>query len=106
MPAGRYNLPIEKGATFRLPIIYRDIASDPIKFDNMVGVLTLFDVNGAVVLKKTSPDGVTLSAEGSIMLELTAVETGALPDEGGTYRFELINGTFVDRVLKGTWSLE
>jgi hypothetical protein len=105
MPAGRYNLLIEQGATFRLPFIYRDVGGNPVQFDNMQGVMTLFDPNGTVVLKKTSPDGVRLAVAGSIDIELTAVETAAL-SVGGTYRFELVNGTDVDRVLKGTWSLE
>jgi hypothetical protein len=105
MTAGRYNLLIEQGATYRLPLRYRDAAGAPVLFDNMKGVLTLFNVDGTTALEITSPEGVELNTDGQVIVTLTATQTAALSDDGGKYHFDLHNGTIVDRVIAGTWGL-
>lgn len=105
MPAGKYNIWLEKGAAYPLAFKYLDAANNPVPFTGKHGKLTLFDNSGMSLVSIAS----TLTDDGMISTRIGATVTAALSNKGGTYRVDLINDTDpddVDRVLIGSWELQ
>ena len=114
MAAGRYNITIEKGATYRRQLQYKDSAGDPIDLtdysarmqirqkvtDNIIhlNLTTTKDADGS---------GLTITAaSGTIDIEISAASSSNF-DFGteGVYDLEIYSGsgdsTYVLRLLEG-----
>lgn len=109
MAAGKLNLKIEQGATFRQSLQWK--TGDPATSVNLTGYQARMqirsDVTSAVVLADmTTANGrilITDAVNGKFDLYLTAVETAALSFESGVYDLELVApDNTVTRLLAGS----
>jgi hypothetical protein len=105
MAAGKYNIVIEQGATFSLPLTWK--TSSGVLF-NLTGytarmqvrqhneatspLLTLTTENGGIVLG---------GAAGTIIVTIAATVTAGLPSGEARYDLELVNGAIVTRLIEG-----
>jgi hypothetical protein len=112
MTAGRYNITIEQGATFALPVTVSDIISGSTVPRDLTGytarmkikenvtddvsVLFLHTSSGEIVI---APNQVT--DPGELSINLAASVTASLTIERGVYDFELVTGSVVERLLEG-----
>lgn len=103
--AGRYDIEVQQGATFSLPLVWKAsgalvnltgytarmmIRAD---FDDVSPLVTLTTENGRIALG---------GALGTIDLTISAAVTAALTDWGkGFYDLELVDGGNVKRLLAG-----
>jgi hypothetical protein len=102
MSAGRYDIKIEQGATFSLPITVQDSSGSVID-------LTGATPRGQLRLNYASPRALaTFAVSGSMSLgtftcSLTPETTAALPAGNAVYDVEIAySATSVDRLLEGT----
>jgi hypothetical protein len=107
MPAGIYNLTIEQGATFILPVTWKDANDNPINLTGYTArmqVRQYKDSTAALVTATTENNGIVLGgALGTITITITATATAALPAIIGFYDLELVSGAgTVSRLLQGT----
>ena len=100
MPAGKLNLDIEQGATYRKTLIWKDGSNTPI---NLVGFTARMRINGiSQAIDMTTENGrISLQAGGVIQLYLSAADTQALVFTSGAYDLKLINGTDEVRLIEG-----
>lgn len=91
MPAGKYTIQIEPGATFELPLQFLDANSVPI---NLTGYTARMQVRpapgGTLILDLTTSNGkivITDAAQGKLKLLVEASETNSVPP--GVYRYDL-----------------
>jgi hypothetical protein len=111
MPAAKYDFEIEQGATFRLPMVWRDAEGDPI---DLSGYAARMQVRGKIgdddfLFEATSgPDGgiVIDPVAGSIVVEISAVDTAAIHWRRGVYDLEIeAPDGFVTRLVQGAVSV-
>ena len=96
MAAGKLNLKIEQGATFRQPLQWS--AGTPAVPVDLTGYTARMQVRSeltspAVLLELTTENGrigITDATAGKLELRLTATETAALAFESGVYDLELV----------------
>lgn len=106
--AGKFNITILQGATFKLPLTISDdsvlrnltgyTARMKIKesvFDT-VSLIELTTENGRIVI---DPDQTTNT--GQLLIQLSAADTAALDFFQGVYDLELVSGSVVERTLMG-----
>ena len=106
MAAGRYDITIEQGATFSLPISYKDstgsvvdlVAGDGYTARRMIKE----SAGGTSIISLTNSSGITLAASGNnIVIEISATDTAAMDFDNAVYDLEIVSGTEVTRVLEG-----
>lgn len=121
MSAGRYDIILEQGSTFDLPLRYQDSTGNPIDLTGysasmqvreapasslLVEFNSNLTANGFVFLSGTSEareDG----ANGNLRVYMTAANTAALPQFRGRYDLELADSTgYVIRLLEGQFIIE
>jgi hypothetical protein len=108
MTAGKYNITIEQGATFTLPITISDdgVLRDLTGYTARMKIKETVD-DIAVLLSLTTENGrITIAADqvtdkGELSLLVTAADTAALDFTSGVYDLEIISGSTVTRVLEG-----
>ena len=94
MSAARYNLDLERGVTFSLPVHWEDSAGSTVNLSSgYTARLELRDAEpespGTVVLTLTNGSGITLAATNpNVTVALTATQTRALT-AGRSYCYEL-----------------
>jgi hypothetical protein len=111
MPAGKLNLYIEKGATYRQRFLYA--TGNPLEYVDLSMYTARMMIRapgtigggagGNVLIELTTEnDRITLNAEpGSIDLFINATDTTALLGIAGLYDIELVNADEVIRLLEG-----
>lgn len=110
MLAGKYDITIEQGATFRLIFVYTD--DDGVPFDltgytaRMQG-RTSFD-DASTVFSLSSADG-DISIDpmaGEITITMPAADTAAMPRNAGVWDLELVTaGGDVVRLVQGNFTV-
>jgi hypothetical protein len=107
MAAGRYNITVEKGATFRLQLAYKDSTGTP--FD-LTGWIARMQIRAhqrdttTLVSLTSGGGGITVgTTDGLITVEIAAAVTAAIVPRTGVYDLEVESPTgFVARVLEGS----
>lgn len=101
--AGNYDITIEQGATFSLPITWKDSVGALINLTGYTARMKVKDSAGATVISLTEADGIALGgALGTITLSRSAALTTAYTFTRGTYDLELVSGAgVVTRLLEG-----
>ncbi len=121
MSAGRYDITIEQGATFDLPLRYRAPSGTPVNLTGWTAKLQAREApNSAVICEFNSTltsNGfiyLTGSAEnredganGNVRIFMTAANTAALPQFRGRYDLELRDSAgYTVRLLEGQFKIE
>lgn len=121
MSAGRYDITVEQGATFDLPLRYKTPAGTAV---NLTGYSAKMQVreaaasavfvefnsqltaNGFIFLTG-SPQNREDGANGNVRVYMTAANTAAMPRFAGRYDLELRDTTgYVVRLLEGQFKIE
>lgn len=110
MLAGELNLTIEQGATFLLTLIYQDDTGAPANLAGATARMKMRKHNhqGHVAMELTTENGrISISAAaGQINLTISATDTATLTDhDSGVYDLELVNGSIVERLIEGTYTI-
>lgn len=120
MPAGRYNIIIEQGATFELELQYKDSNSVPIDLTGYSGRMQIRPSIGSPTsylclssslnsdgtgLNFSGSNGSTSPSSGSIGIYISAVTSSLLTFDQGVYDLEIASGSFVSRILQGNVQL-
>lgn len=120
MPAGRYNIIIEQGATFELELQYKDSNSVPIDLTGYSGRMQIRPSIGSPTsylclssslnsdgtgLNFSGSNGSTPPSSGSIGIYISAVTSSLLTFDQGVYDLEIASGSFVSRILQGNVQL-
>ena len=108
MPAAKYDLYIEKGATYRQTLYWQIGAPpEPVDLTNFTARMKIRAAGpggGTTELAELTTENsrIELSQEpGRIDLEITATDTETLMGLAGVYDLELVNGTEVTRLIEG-----
>ena len=109
MTAGRYDMTIEQGATFYLPLTYSDSNGSAIDLSTYTAMLQVRRTPTTPVVTElsTENDRIVLGgADGSITLSMLAEDTADLP--AGSYRYDLVltSGASKTRLLEGTCTVK
>lgn len=111
MPAGKYDIIIEQGATFSRVITWDDEDGEPVNVTGYTARAQFRASHGSTstVLSLTSPSsGLVLGgALGTITMTITATATAALTAPSfGVWDLELVSATsVVTRLLEGTYQI-
>jgi hypothetical protein len=103
---GTHDITIYKGATFRLPVVWKDSAGDPYNLTGYTARMQIRRSVGAATaeVSLTSASGITITpATGSIVAVISATDTSALTIPSGVYDLELEDAAgVVTRLLEGS----
>ena len=106
MAAGRYDITIEQGATFSLPISYKDSTgsvvdlSDPDEYTSRMMIKE--SAGGTTIKSLTNGSGMTLAASGNnIVVDISATDTASMDFDNAVDDLEIVSGSTVTRVLEG-----
>jgi hypothetical protein len=112
MPAGKYSLLIEQGATLNLELAYKDSNNIPVDLTGYSGKMQIksdYDDNNPttyLTLSSSLQDdltGITFGGpSGTIGLYISAVSSSELKFDTGYYDLEITSGSVVTRLLEGT----
>lgn len=110
MPAGKYDITIEQGSTFKLGLRLVDTASVPIDLTDYTARMQVRRevYSETVLLELTTENGriAILPSNGSVLLEVEAEATAELSFNAAVYDLETISGSGeVARILQGTVTL-
>jgi hypothetical protein len=120
MPAGKYNLLIEQGATFELELQYKDSNGVVVDLTGYSGRLQIRPSIGSptaylCLSSSLNPDGTGLNfsgsngttppTSGSIGVYISATTSSMLTFNTGVYDLEIASGSFVTRLLQGNVQL-
>jgi hypothetical protein len=120
MPAGRYNLLIEQGATFEVELQYKDSNGVVVDLTGYSGRLQIRPSIGSptaylCLSSSLQPDGTGLNfsgsngstppTSGSIGVYISAATSSMLTFNTGVYDLEIASGSFVTRLLQGNVQL-
>ena len=120
MPAGRYNLLIEQGATFEIELQYKDSNGVVVDLTGYSGRLQIRPSVGSptaylCLSSSLQPDGTGLNfsgsngstppTSGSIGVYISAATSSLLTFDTGVYDLEIQSGSFVTRLLQGNVQL-
>jgi hypothetical protein len=120
MPAGRYNLLIEQGATFEIELQYKDSNGVAVDLSGYSGRLQIRPSIGSPTaylclssslnadgtgLNFSGSNGTTPPTSGSIGVYISAATSSMLTFNTGVYDLEIQSGTFVTRLLQGNVQL-
>ena len=104
MAAGRYDITIEQGATFSLPISYKDSTGSVVDLSSSYTSRMMIkeSVGGTTIKSLTNGSGMTLAASGNnIVVDISATDTASMDFDNAVYDLEIVSGSTVTRVLEG-----
>jgi len=106
MPAGIYNITIEKGATFQRVLTWKDATGALVDLSTYTAraMGRANDYTGALLFSLTSASGLTLGGvAGTITMVISATATsGMTPGTNGVWDLEMISGAgVVTRLVQG-----
>lgn len=112
MSAGKFNITIEKGATFKMDFVHKTggVPTDLTTKKGRMQVRPDFDSDPIEQLTATTENGcITMDAQGRVSIRIKASQTALVQQEDtGVYNFELVDvgipspeNDVVDRVLQG-----
>ncbi len=106
MTAGTYTITIEQGATFSLPLTWKDALGSLVNLTGYTARLMMreeVETASPFVTLTTENGGIALGgAAGTITLTMNAAATAALTQTKGFYDLELVSGGgVVTRLLEG-----
>ena len=105
MSAGKFNILIEQGATFSLPITYEDSTGAAVDLTTYTARLQARKraSSPATIVEMTTENGrITLGGtDGTIDLYMLAADTALLQAGEFFYDLELVSGGSVTRLLEG-----
>lgn len=112
MPAGKYTLLIEQGATLNLSLAYKDSANTAIDLTGYSAKMQIKDnyADNATTTYLTlssslQPDGTGLTlggVSGTIGIYVSAATSSALTFSSASYDLEITSGSTVTRLLQGS----
>jgi len=116
MPAGKYTLLIEQGATLNLTLAYKDSNNIPVNLTDYSGKMQIkpdyADNTQTTYLTLSSSlqadgtgiiiGGATNGPSGTIGIYISAASSSALQFSSGSYDLEITSGSVVTRLLQGT----
>jgi hypothetical protein len=120
MPAGRYNLLIEQGATYELELQYKDSNGVAVDLTGYSGRLQIRPSIGSptaylCLSSSLNADGTGLNfsgssnntspVSGSIGIYISATTSSMLTFDAGVYDLEIASGSLVTRLLQGNVQL-
>lgn len=121
MKAGRYDIVLEQGATFDLPINYSTPSGEAVDLSGYTAQMQVREAphtelllefssnlssNGFIFMNGSSEDRED-SANGNLRVYMTAANTSAVPALRGRYDLELSDGTgYTVRLLEGLFEVE
>ena len=91
--AGEYDITIEQGSGFTLPLVYEAPEGSPVNLTGSTARMHVREKYSSVekYIELTTANGrITLGPNGSITLSLTAAETAALAFSRGVYDLEIV----------------
>lgn len=108
MAAGRYDITIEQGATFKRTLYWQDSTGSPINLDGYAARMRVKDkIGGKTLLDLTTSNGgisIATPIAGRIDLFATAVQTESIKYKKGVYDLELVAEAAtpeITRVIEG-----
>lgn len=103
MPAGKLNLSIEQGATYKKRLTWRDARKRPIDMTGYTALMHVKDKAGGTTLLilSTANGRIALSSAGVIQILLSAAETAELAFSSGVYDMKLMIGAEEVRLIEG-----
>lgn len=109
MLAGQYDITVEQGSTFSLTLVYQDQRGYVVPLTGYTARMQLRQSAAASTsqLELTTENGrISITPdEGRITLSISAADTAALSALPGVYDLEIVNGTFVQRILEGAYTV-
>lgn len=110
MAAGKLDLVIEKGATFRKTLFYKDSNKDAIDLTGYTARMQIRDTAASTAFLAeltTENGGITITPLlGQLDLFISDTDTSALASDSGVYDCELIDaGGEVIKLVRGTVSI-
>jgi hypothetical protein len=105
MPAGKYNIKAEQGATFRRVFTWKDSDNNPIDLTGYTAKMQVReDAYTSVILDMSTANGkIVIATPANGQLEVSETASNMSLIDGGSYRYdiELTNGAEVTRLLEG-----
>jgi len=108
--ASKYNIKIERGATFSLVLTWKDETEAPV---NLTGYTARMHIrekasSSTTLLELTTENsGIVLGGVlGTIEISIPAATSTAFPWSVGVYDLELVSGSFVKRMLQGNVTVD
>ncbi len=109
MTAGAYDLIIEKGASFRKTIYLKDSDEVPVNLAGYTARMQIrrtYQSSDFYIELTTSNAGIVITPlEGKIALYISDTDTSAITEDKGSYDLELLDGTHVTKLLRGSVSI-
>jgi hypothetical protein len=91
--AGEYDITIEQGSGFSLPLIYEAPEDFPVDFTGSTArmhVREKYSSADTLIELTTENGGIELGADGSIQLSISATDTATLSFSRGVYDLEIV----------------
>ena len=104
MTAAKYNITIEQGANFSRTITYKDSNGDPINLSTYTARMQIREnYNFPILVSLTTENGgITLGgSEGTIVIQISAVDSALLDFDSGIHDLELVQVENVTRIIEG-----
>lgn len=108
MGAGIYHIKMDQGSTFSLVLTYKDSSGTVINLSGYTARMQMRrNYEDDSMIELTTENGrIALGGEaGTVTLTISATDTAALPPVEGVYDLELVQGSVVDKLLAGTFSI-
>lgn len=105
MTAGIYNFTIDQGSVFSVVLVYTDSNNVPVNLTGFTAKMQLrqnYNSTAAdLTLSSANGDIIIVGATGTITVNATAAQTGALSPGFYVYDLELTSGLNISRLIQG-----
>ena len=105
MTAGIYNTTIDQGSVWSVVLVYTDANNSPVNLTGYTAAMQLrqnYNSDTAALTLTTANGGITIvGATGTVTINATATQTGALDPGFYVYDLELISGANISRLIQG-----